>query len=163
DCRRRRVVRGRRSGDRADRERLRARGGAGGAQPGGASPAVVSKSEGIHVEEPSEPRITFASATLRGAVGSARQGRVSVDGADDHPIYREGLTDAIKRRPDLELVGEAADGRSALDEIRELAPEVAVLDLKMPELSGFEVLHAIQRDGIETRVVVLSAASESED
>lgn len=82
--------------------------------------------------------------------------------ADDHPIYREGLVEAIRRRPDLELVGEAADGRTALDEIRKLKPEIAIVDLRMPELSGFEVLRAIQRDAVPTRVLVLSAASDSE-
>ncbi len=82
--------------------------------------------------------------------------------ADDHPIYREGLVEAVKRRPDLEFIGEASDGRTALEEIQSLKPEVAVLDLMMPELTGFEVLHAIQREALDTRVVVLSAASDSE-
>lgn len=88
--------------------------------------------------------------------------RISVYVADDHPIYREGLVGAIKGRPDLELIGEAENGRDALAEIRELVPDVAVLDLAMPELTGFDVLNAIQRDGIATKVVVLSASDESE-
>jgi two-component system nitrate/nitrite response regulator NarL len=96
-------------------------------------------------------------------VGAAsKRKRISVYLADDHPIYRQGLADAIKARPDLELVGEAADGRTALNEIRELVPDVSVIDLAMPELSGFDVLKAIQRDGVETKVVVLSANTESE-
>lgn len=93
---------------------------------------------------------------------SKRDERISVYVADDHPIYREGLVGAIKARPDLELVGEAENGRDALAEIRELQPQVAVLDLAMPELTGFEVLNAIQRDGLPTKVVVLSASDESE-
>jgi two-component system nitrate/nitrite response regulator NarL len=93
---------------------------------------------------------------------SKREERISVYVADDHPIYREGLVGAIKARPDLELVGEAENGRDALAEIRELRPDVAVLDLAMPELSGFDVLNAIQRDEVPTRVVVLSASAESE-
>lgn len=92
----------------------------------------------------------------------AKAARVSVYVVDDHPIYREGLVDAIKRRPDLELVGEAEEGETALAEIRELLPEVTVLDLNMPGLSGFEVLGALQRDEVPSRVVVLSAATESE-
>ena len=91
-----------------------------------------------------------------------RDERISVYVADDHPIYREGLVGAIKARPDLELVGEAENGRDALAEIRELQPHVAVLDLAMPGLTGFEVLNAIQRDGLATKVVVLSASDESE-
>lgn len=89
--------------------------------------------------------------------------RITVYLADDHPIYRAGLVEAVKNRPDLELVGEATDGRTALAEIRELAPAVAVIDLAMPELSGFEVLNAIQRDKLGTQVVVLSASTESEN
>jgi two-component system nitrate/nitrite response regulator NarL len=107
------------------------------------------------------PEAAPASGTLGADVSRTRKGRISVFIADDHPIYREGLAGAVRLRPDLELVGEAADGAAALAEIRALVPEVAVLDLNMPELSGFEVLNAIQRDGIETNVVVLSAAGDS--
>ena len=98
-----------------------------------------------------------------GSVTAKRKQRVTVYVADDHPIYRQGLVEAVKKRPDLELVGEAADGRTALEEIRKLVPAVAVIDLAMPELSGFEVLNAIQRDKLETKVVVLSASTESEN
>jgi two-component system nitrate/nitrite response regulator NarL len=97
------------------------------------------------------------------AVSAKAKDRVSVYVADDHPIYRAGLVEAVKKRPDLELVGEASDGRTALDEIRELTPAVAVIDLAMPELSGFEVLNAIQRDKLDVKVVVLSASTESEN
>jgi two-component system nitrate/nitrite response regulator NarL len=97
------------------------------------------------------------------AVTGKRNERVTVYVADDHPIYRQGLVEAVKKRPDLDLVGEASDGRTALDEIRELVPAVAVIDLAMPELSGFEVLNAIQRDKLATKVVVLSASTESEN
>jgi two-component system, NarL family, nitrate/nitrite response regulator NarL len=86
-----------------------------------------------------------------------RQARVRVCVADDHPMFREAVVRAIKERPDLELVGEAADGRTALDLIRDLQPDVAVLDIKMPELDGLRVLNAVRRDALPTRVVLLSA------
>jgi two-component system, NarL family, nitrate/nitrite response regulator NarL len=92
----------------------------------------------------------------------ARSQRVRVLVADDHPIYREGIVRAIKERPDLELVGEAGDGRAALDQIKQLQPDVAVLDIRMPKLEGTQVLSAIRRDGIETEVLFLSAFMESE-
>jgi two-component system, NarL family, nitrate/nitrite response regulator NarL len=92
----------------------------------------------------------------------ARSQRVRVLVADDHPIYREGIVRAIKERPDLELVGEAGDGRDALDQIKAEEPDVAVLDIRMPKLEGTQVLSAIRRDGIETEVVFLSAFMESE-
>ena len=82
--------------------------------------------------------------------------------ADDHPIYREGIVRAINERPDLDLVGEAADGRQALDQIQELSPEVAVLDIRMPGLDGTQVLLAMRRDGLETEVLFLSAFMEPE-
>lgn len=82
--------------------------------------------------------------------------------ADDHPIYREGIVRAINERPDLELVGEAADGGQALEQIKELAPEVAVLDIRMPGLDGTQVLAAMRRDGLETQVLFLSAFMEPE-
>jgi two-component system nitrate/nitrite response regulator NarL len=93
---------------------------------------------------------------------SAKQSRVRVLIADDHPIYREGIVRAVKERPDLELVGEAEDGRSALEEIRSTDPDVALLDIRMPGLEGPQVLNALQRDGIKTRVIFLSAFMEGE-
>lgn len=93
---------------------------------------------------------------------SSRPRRVSVIVADDHPLYREGIVRAIKDRPDLELVGEAADGREALELINEREPDVAVLDIRMPELEGTQVLSAVRRDGVRTEVLFLSAFMESE-
>jgi two-component system nitrate/nitrite response regulator NarL len=86
--------------------------------------------------------------------------RVSVLVADDHPLFRDGIVRAIRERPDLELVGEADDGPSALARIREFAPAVAVLDLSLPGLDGLEVLNAIRRDKLPTAVLMLSAATE---
>ncbi len=86
-----------------------------------------------------------------------RAGRVRILVADDHPLFREAVVRAVKERPEFELVGEAVDGRAALDAIRELRPDVAVLDVKMPELDGLRVLNAVKRDGLVTRVVLLSA------
>ncbi len=87
--------------------------------------------------------------------------RVRVLLAEDHPIYLEGLARAIKDQPELELVGTAENGRTALDSIRELHPDVTVLDMRLPELDGVEVLNAIARDGLATRVLMLSAQRDS--
>ena len=86
--------------------------------------------------------------------------RVTVLVADDHPLFREGIARAIRERPDLELVAEAADGRAALEQIRDLAPAVAVVDLRLPGLDGLEVLNAVRRDGLATRILMLSASTE---
>lgn len=88
--------------------------------------------------------------------------KVTVLVADDHPIYREGIVRAIGERQDLELVGEAADGREALEQIQQLKPQVAVLDIRMPGLDGTQVLSAMRRDGVETEVLFISAFMEPE-
>lgn len=92
---------------------------------------------------------------------TAQRKRATVVIADDHPLYREGLARAVGARPDLELVGEAGDGRAALELIRSLAPDVAVLDMRMPGLRALDAVEALERDGAHTRVLVLSAAVES--
>jgi two-component system nitrate/nitrite response regulator NarL len=88
--------------------------------------------------------------------------RIRVVIADDHPLYRTGLVDTVKRRPDLELVGQAEDGESALDEIRSTGPDVCVLDVKMPGLGGVDVLKALEREGLTVRVVFVSAYFDSD-
>lgn len=87
--------------------------------------------------------------------------RVTVIIADDHPLYREGLARAVSSRPDLDLIGESGDGREALEMIRRLTPDVAVLDVHMPGLEGVDVVEAAKRDQLTTRVLMLSAAIDS--
>lgn len=87
--------------------------------------------------------------------------RVSVMVADDHPLFRDGIVRAVRERPDFEFVGEAGDGRTALRAIRELRPDVALLDLALPQLDGLAVLQALRRDGLPTRVLMLSASSDA--
>lgn len=81
---------------------------------------------------------------------------ISVVVADDHPIFLDGVIGALDRHDDLEVVGSAADGGEALRLVRDLQPTVAVLDLRLPGMTGVEVLHAIRRDDLPTRVVILS-------
>jgi two-component system nitrate/nitrite response regulator NarL len=88
--------------------------------------------------------------------------RVRVVVADDHPLFREGIERAVRERPDLELLGAAADGREALEQIRALEPTVAVVDLKLPGLDGLQILNAVKRDGLPTRVLFLSASGDPE-
>jgi two-component system nitrate/nitrite response regulator NarL len=91
----------------------------------------------------------------------ARAGTVRVFVADDHPLVREGLMRAVADRPALELVGSAGDGREALDAIRRIQPDVALLDVKMPELDGIAVVRALAREAVPTRVLFLSAYVDS--
>jgi len=87
--------------------------------------------------------------------------RVSVYVGEDHPIYLEGLVRALRQRPEFDVVGSSTDGRDALADIRRLAPDVAILDENMPGLLGNEVLRAMSRDGLPTRVIMLSASDDS--
>lgn len=87
--------------------------------------------------------------------------RIRVIVADDHPLYREGVVRAIKERPDLELVGQCGDGRTAIALIEELSPDVALLDMRMPSLGGLQVITALSDAGSPTRALVLSAFNDS--
>ena len=88
-------------------------------------------------------------------------GRTTVLIADDHPLFREAIVRVIQGNPDLDLVAEASDGRSALQKIRELTPDVAVIDVRMPGLDGSDVLVALREEGLRTNVVFLSAFLDS--
>ena len=68
---------------------------------------------------------------------------------------------AVSQQPALEVVGSAGDGREALEAIRDLQPDIALLDVKMPELDGLAVVRALTRDELPTRVVFLSAYVDS--
>src|SRR3954470_10346288 len=103
-----------------------------------------------------DARCVVEDATLSG--GKARIGVVV---ADDHPLYRRAVIEAVKARADLEFTGEAGDGREVLKAIRDLKPEVALLDIRMPELDGLEVLNAVVRDDLGTRVIFLTAHVDS--
>jgi two-component system, NarL family, nitrate/nitrite response regulator NarL len=87
--------------------------------------------------------------------------RVRVLVADDHPLYREGVVRALSASGQVELVGEAGDGREALAQIQEHRPDVALLDYKLPGLDGVAVTNAVVRDGLPTRVLLVSAFTDS--
>ncbi|HMJ95501.1 MAG TPA: response regulator transcription factor [Thermoleophilaceae bacterium] len=80
--------------------------------------------------------------------------------ADGQPLYRDAVVRAIRERPELELVGQAGDGREALAAIGAEEPDVAVLDRTLTGLSGEQVLNAVARDGLRTRVVLIAARAE---
>jgi two-component system, NarL family, nitrate/nitrite response regulator NarL len=92
-------------------------------------------------------------------MAGTRRTRVLI--ADDHPLFREAIARVIAGQPELELVAEAADGSAALDKIRELKPDVAVIDVRMPQLDGSDVLAALREEGLRTNVVFLSAFLDS--
>jgi two-component system nitrate/nitrite response regulator NarL len=81
--------------------------------------------------------------------------------ADDHPFFRDGVTRGLVQSGRIEVVAEVADGRAALEAIRRDAPDVALVDYEMPDIDGLGVVKAVVRDGLSTRVLLLSAHTES--
>ncbi|MEM7200907.1 MAG: response regulator transcription factor [Planctomycetota bacterium] len=81
--------------------------------------------------------------------------------ADDHQIVREGLSSLLTKEGHGEIVGEAADGRTAVKLARQLQPDLVVIDVAMPELNGIEATQQILRDHPATRVIVLSMHADA--
>ncbi len=91
---------------------------------------------------------------------AGRSKLVTVVVGDDHPMYREGVVRAMKESGRIQVVAEVGDGRAALAAIREHSPAVALLDYRMPELDGLEVVTAVSRDDLPTHVLLLSATQD---
>jgi DNA-binding NarL/FixJ family response regulator len=76
--------------------------------------------------------------------------------ADDQAVVRGGLRMILEAHDDIEVIGEAPDGRAALDLVRSLAPDVVLMDVRMPELDGIEATRRVAQTGAATRVLVLT-------
>lgn len=88
--------------------------------------------------------------------------KITVLLADDHPIVRKGVRSLLEQEPDIRVVGEAGDGREAIEKVRELSPDVLVVDISMPDLNGIEATRHITQTFPETRVVALSVHSSGQ-
>ena len=82
--------------------------------------------------------------------------------ADDHPLLRHGLCKIIEKDPRMKVLAEADDGAEALRLIQTLQPEIAVLDVHMPEMTGFEVARAVSEQHLPTAVVILTMFKDEE-
>lgn len=83
--------------------------------------------------------------------------RIRVVLADDHSVLREGMRNLLDEQPDIEVVGEAANGLEAVAVVREAAPDVVLMDVVMPRLTGIEATKQIKRSNPATAVLILSA------
>jgi NarL family two-component system response regulator LiaR len=82
--------------------------------------------------------------------------------ADDHKVVREGLAFLLSAEPGIEVAGQAADGAAALRAIRELRPDVVLLDLFMPNLDGMAVLAALRAEGLTANILVLTSSQDDD-
>jgi DNA-binding NarL/FixJ family response regulator len=83
--------------------------------------------------------------------------------ADDHPLFRSAIRQALEEQPNLEMIGEAANGQEAIELCRRLGPELVLMDLRMPQMDGLEATRAIKKEFPDTVVLILTALEEPTD
>ena len=83
--------------------------------------------------------------------------RIRVLGVDDHPLMREGVAAIVRGDPGLKLVGQAGDGREAILRFRELLPDVTLMDVRLPDMSGIEAVAALRAEFPKARFLMLSS------
>lgn len=81
---------------------------------------------------------------------------------DDHPLFRQGVADALALEQGFRVVGQAADGKHALELIRDLEPDIAVLDVNLPEMNGQQITHQVNQDKLHTRILLLTGYDDIE-
>src|SRR5580704_4192998 len=90
-------------------------------------------------------------------------GKIRVLCVDDHPVVRDGIAAIINLQPDMTLAGSAATGGEALERFSELRPDVALVDLRLPDMSGFELIKKIKDKSPSARIIVLSSREGDAD
>jgi DNA-binding NarL/FixJ family response regulator len=83
-------------------------------------------------------------------------GVIRVFTVDDHPLLRDGIAAVFDGQEDMTLVGQASNGREAIESFRHLRPDVTLMDLRMPDMSGIEVIAAIRAEFSNARIIVLT-------
>jgi DNA-binding NarL/FixJ family response regulator len=81
---------------------------------------------------------------------------------DDHPVFRQGLRDVLEIEPQMEVVGEAADGEKALDVAYDLKPDVVLMDINLPNMNGLQVTRQIKSDLPEVNFIMITGYDDAE-
>ena len=105
-------------------------------------------------------RFACRSLSLQAMDSAKPQARILI--ADDHPIFRDGLKRLLEAERGFKVVGEACDGVEAVALVRQLKPEILLLDLAMPRRPGLEALRELSGESVSVRVILLTAAAEKE-
>jgi DNA-binding NarL/FixJ family response regulator len=87
---------------------------------------------------------------------SADTSSIRILAVDDHPLVRQGIAGLVAIQPDMTLVGEASNGRDAIQQFREHRPDITLMDLQMPEVNGIDAIIAIRNEFPEARIIVLT-------
>jgi DNA-binding NarL/FixJ family response regulator len=95
--------------------------------------------------------------------GEGTGGRIRVVVVDDHALFRRGLDRVLSDEPDIEVVGEAGDGVEAVARVRELTPDVVIMDVRMPRATGIEAARTLRAMVPETKVIMLTVSDLEED
>jgi PAS domain S-box-containing protein len=108
-----------------------------------------------------QPLISIALTSQKEVKGDSEK-RLRVILVDDHMVMRQGLSGLLRAEPDIEIIGEASDGQSAIDLIRELRPDVVLMDISMPGMDGIQATRIIHKELPEVRIIGLSMFQEGE-
>jgi DNA-binding NarL/FixJ family response regulator len=93
-------------------------------------------------------------------IGKKESGKIRVLLADDQPIVRLGVKELLAHEKDIEIVGEATDGRQVLQLVQELHPDILLLELRLPNIDGLAILQNLQMNGSHTRAILLTFAGD---
>jgi len=107
--------------------------------------------------------ICHSESAACGRKSAIMNARIRVFSVDDHPLVREGIALVINAQPGMQMVAQASNGHEAIERFREHKPDVTLMDLRLPDMSGIDAMVAIRSEFPQARVIILTTfASESE-